>query len=80
MIDVQLTVGAPTAGRLTAKVQKRLPHRTGNMQYTGQRLVDLSTEEKATWLVEGGWPARMPPTSSAQPSPTAAPCGTSAPG
>lgn len=56
IIDVQQTIGNPTAGTLLAKFQNRVPHKNGSIQYSTQRLVDLSPEDKAGMLVRGDWP------------------------
>lgn len=59
IIDVQQTIGSPTAGLLLAKFQNRLPHKNGAIQYSTQRLVDLTPEDKAAMLVSGDWPATL---------------------
>lgn len=59
VIDVQQTLNNPTAGQLFAKFQKRLTHKTGAIQYSQQRLVDLSAEEKAGMLPLGDWPSPL---------------------
>lgn len=59
MVDVQVVNGGPTAGTLSAVFQKRIPHKTGSIQYANQRLVNLASEELASWVVEGDWPSPL---------------------
>lgn len=68
IIDVQQTIDNPTAGTLLAKFQNRVPHKNGAIQYSTQRLVDLSPEDKAGMLVRGDWPAVLADFSMATPT------------
>lgn len=67
IIDIQQTTGSPAAGTVTAKFQKRVPHKTGAIQFNNQRLVDLSAEEKVAWIVEGDFPVTLADFSLASP-------------
>ncbi|MBC7594544.1 MAG: hypothetical protein H7288_11500 [Kineosporiaceae bacterium] len=68
VIDVQQTIGSPTSGLLLAKFQTRVPHKNGAIQFSTQRLVDLSPEDKAGMLVTGDWPATLADYSLAAPA------------
>lgn len=59
IIDAQTQVGSPTAGVLTATFQKRIPNKTGNEQWSTQRLADLTDTEAASWITEGNWPSPL---------------------
>lgn len=67
-IDIQQTVGSPSAGTISAKFQNRVIHKTGTIQYNNQRLVDYSAAEKSARIVEGDFPATLADYSLAAPA------------
>lgn len=66
-IDVQQTIGNPTAGQLLAKFQRRSQHKNGAIQYSTQRLVDFTADDIATMLPGTSWPSPIADFSMASP-------------